>query len=123
MRPFISSLASSASWRLILLSLVACGPTQNLGPAVTCTNVSVVNASGECDLVANEPCSDTSIYEIDCGDDSTCSCIENGVPGTSFLASNQTSGFCASFDATKLHDLATNCIAQDGTHWNINPPQ
>lgn len=122
MQPFISSLASSASWRLIFLSLAACGPTENLGPAITCSDVSLVNASGECDLVASKQCSDGSFYEIDCGDDSTCSCIQNGVPATSFLASNQTVGFCASLDATKFHELATNCIASDNTHWNINSP-
>jgi hypothetical protein len=104
--------------RLVVASsgvmIIACGPSQDLGPAITCSDVSVSNQSGECDLVANKQCSDGSFYEIDCGDDATCSCIENGSPASSIFASDQSSGFCASFDVSQFHDLAAKC------GWNLN---
>jgi hypothetical protein len=98
-----------------LLFAIACGPSQDLGPAVTCSDVKLVNSTGSCSLVANSACSDGSLYEIDCQDDSTCTCTMNGSIGKSIIASNSPSGFCANVSASSLHDLGAKC------GWNLNP--
>jgi hypothetical protein len=94
---------------------VACGPSQDLGPAVTCSDVSLTTDTGSCSLIANSACSDGQLYEIDCQDDSTCTCTENGSIGASIIASNSPAGFCASVTTSAFHDLAAKC------GWNLNP--
>ena len=98
----------------LLFFVLGCSVQQDLGPAVTCPDVSASNNAGECDIVANSPCSDTAIYEIDCGDDGTCTCARNGMYSTSVIASDQASGYCDGFDVSRLHDLAADC------GWNLN---
>ena len=97
---------------LFILSL-GCS-SQPVGPAVTCS-MQVQAASGSCDLIAAQPCSDGQFYEIDCQDDGACTCVENASPTMSFNASTQPAGYCATFDASLAHDLGTKC------GWNLNP--
>jgi hypothetical protein len=108
----------TTSWRslfVVVFGFAACGPTQTLGPSITCSDVTASNQDGECDLVFNQQCSDQHFYEIDCGDDATCSCSRDGQQTMSIFASDQTSGFCSGFDVSELHTLAADC------GWNINP--
>jgi len=95
--------------------LVACGPSQDVGPAVTCSNVSLTTNPGSCSLVANAPCSDSSLYEVDCQDDGTCTCTKDGNIVSSIIASDSPSGFCASVTTSSLHDIGVKC------GWNLNP--
>ncbi len=112
-------LASSALWRLspfFFLIVAACGPTVVLPDPVTCPSIKVSQNSGECDLVADQLCSDNLFYEVNCGDDSTCTCIQDGnLYGQPVLAGNMTSGFCAKLDASQLHHIAALCGL------NLNP--
>ena len=100
---------------LFALALVACGPSQDLGPAVTCPDMTFTNNGTDCGFVEPTACSDGSSYEINCEDDSTCTCTFNGFLQKSIIASNSTSGFCASESVSSLHDVAAKC------GWNLNP--
>ncbi len=95
--------------------VVACGPSQDLGPAVTCSDVALTTDTGSCSLISNSPCSDNAIYEIDCQDDGTCTCAMNGNIAMSVIASDNASGFCATVTTSAFHDLAADC------GWNLNP--
>ncbi len=99
---------------LLFLFALGCSSSQNLGPPVTCT-MTFTSANGSCTFDPAQPCSDGNFYTIDCQDDSTCSCDQNGTPVTSIIASNMPSGYCATIDATSVHDIAAKC------GWNINP--
>jgi len=106
----------AASWRAIPLGaifLAACGPSKDNGPQITCPAIDATNTDGECDLVSNEQCSDGHFYEIDCGDDATCTCTIDGNQTMSIFASDQTSGFCTDFSTALLETLASDC------GWNI----
>jgi len=98
-----------------VLVVVACGPSQDLGPAVTCSDISFTNNGTSCDFDEPSVCSDQQAYSIDCQDDATCTCSQNGHPITSIIASHSPSGYCASVDASSFHDLAAKC------GWNLNP--
>ena len=103
---------------LVFGALVACMASTTLAPPVTCPAIDVTQQNGECDLVATQKCSDNSFYEINCGDDSTCTCIQNGnLFGQPVLASDMTVGYCATLDASKLNQISVLCGL------NLNPPQ
>jgi hypothetical protein len=109
-------------WVAVFLVVVGCTAQTQLGPAVTCPDVVLTTSPNGCDLVANQQCSDTFFYEIDCQDDSTCTCVQSGTVTGSMLASSMTYGFCATLDPSQMHDLATRCIdPKSGLPWNINP--
>ncbi len=96
-------------------ALAACTASTTLPPAVTCPTPTVDLAPGSCDLVFAQQCSDSNFYEINCQDDSTCTCLQNGSNPTSILASDQTAGFCSGFSVSMVHDLSVKC------GWNLNP--
>jgi hypothetical protein len=100
---------------LVAIAVAACGPDQDLGPAVTCSDVSLTGDTGSCSLITNAPCSDSNIYDIDCQDDGTCTCDVNGNLSMSVIASDSPSGFCAGVTTASLHSLAADC------GWNLNP--
>jgi hypothetical protein len=103
---------------LSLLLVVACGPSTPAVPAVTCDNAQTQVGSGSCDIVGPSGsmlCSDGNFYEIDCQDDGTCTCSENGMITMSLFVTGQTSGYCATFDVSLLHSLSVDC------GWNLNP--
>jgi hypothetical protein len=95
---------------LALIAIVACTSSVTLGPVITCSGVTLQNKNGECDLVPAGACSDGSFYEVNCGDDSTCTCVVNGNPDTPVLAANKTSGFCATLTVAMMHDIAALCV-------------
>jgi DNA-directed RNA polymerase alpha subunit len=99
---------------LSLLLVAACGPSTPTGPAVTCPDVQLETAAGSCDLVGTQQCSDGNFYEIDCQDDGTCTCSENGMITMSLFVEDG-SGYCATFDASLFHSLSVDC------GWNLNP--
>ena len=99
----------------LALFLLACGPSVPLADPVTCPSVALSSQNGGCDLVADQQCSDGSFYEINCGDDGTCTCFQDTTYVKSFLDGNAAAGYCASFDATKLHELSVKCGL------NLNP--
>ena len=108
---------------LLIVAAVACGPSVQLGPLVTCPNVIVANNAGECDLVTtnNQVCSDQQTYEINCGDDGTCTCVINGViDGSPVFVSDQTSGFCATLTVSMYHSIAAMCLQPGTTGENLN---
>ncbi len=70
--------------------------------------MSASNEDGECDLVANSQCSDGHIYEIDCGDDGTCTCSVDGIQQMSILQT-ETTGFCTGFSIAQLQTLSADC--------------
>lgn len=94
---------------LFALAVVACGPSQDLGPAVTCADIVYSNSGADCGFDEPSVCSDSHAYSVDCQDDSTCTCSQDGHPITAIIASGSTSGFCASVTASSLHDLAAKC--------------
>jgi hypothetical protein len=96
--------------------VVACGPSTPAAPPVTCPNVQQPEtAAGSCDLVGENQCSDGNFYEIDCQDDGTCTCSQNGTYVTSFVAEDEPSGYCATFTPSLFHSLSVGC------GWNLNP--
>lgn len=104
-----------------VLGLVACTASTPLGPAVTCSQVTLSKSPGACDLVTTQ-CSDSNFYTISCQDDGTCSCsIDNDVT-SSFLAADGTTAYCSSMtDTSKFHDLGTSCTDAQGVALNLNP--
>lgn len=114
---------------LPLLAVVfACGPSVPLGPQVTCPGVMVQQNAGECDLVtpSMEACSDQNFYEINCGDDATCTCVVNGqIAGSPVFVTNMTSGFCATLTVSMMHGIAAMCEdplpGQQGDNLNLVP--
>jgi len=94
---------------------VACGPSQDLGPAVTCSDIVFSNNGTDCGFDEPGVCSDNHAYGINCQDDATCTCAQDGHLIKSIIASNSSSGYCANVTASALHDLAAKC------GWNINP--
>ena len=109
-----------------LLSLVvvvsACTASVTLGPPITCSSITLTNTNGECDLVPTQQCSDGNFYEVDCGDDGSCTCSFNGVAGSAVLASDQMAGFCATLTVAMMHDIAAKCADPNhaGDNLNIN---
>jgi hypothetical protein len=102
--------------RAALLFVFALGcSSQNLGPAITCSDIAFTNSGTDCSFVEPTDCSDGQAYGIECQDDATCTCLENGQAVTAFIASNTPTGYCANVTASSLHDLAKQC------GWNINP--
>ncbi len=99
---------------LLFCGALACS-SQNLGPPVTCSNVSFDSSNGSCTFSANTACDDGHFYTIGCQDDSTCSCVRDTDPPISVIASNAQFGFCTTVTSTSLHDLAAKC------GWNSNP--
>ncbi len=99
----------------LLPLVVACGPSTPTAPAVTCANVQPEVTAVSCDLVGENQCSDGNFYEIDCGDDGTCTCSLNGNDVSSFIAEEVTSGYCATFTVSLLNSLSVGC------GWNLNP--
>ncbi len=95
---------------LLASCVIACssGPST---PVVTCSNVTASASPGGCSLVAQTACSDGIFYEIDCQDDGTCTCTQDGMPGTAFIT---TPNICTNLDTSKLHDLGTQCA------WNLS---
>ena len=94
---------------LFVVAFVACGPSQNLGPPVTCADIVYSNNGTDCGFDEPSACSDGHAYSVDCQDDSTCTCSQDGHPITAIIASNSPSGFCANVTASSLHDLAAKC--------------
>jgi hypothetical protein len=115
MRRLLSLLLSACA-------IIACTSSVTLSPPVTCPSVTVNNVNGECDLVVSGQCSDGNFYEINCGDDSTCTCIINGnLDGSPILVSDQSFGFCAGLTASMFHDLASKFPdpSHDGDNLNL----
>jgi hypothetical protein len=108
-------------WVAFLIVSIGCAVQTQLGPAVTCPDVVLSTSPGGCDLVSNQICSDGFFYEVDCQDDGTCSCVQSGSVTGSMLAADVASGFCATLDASQMHDLASRCLDKNGLGWNINP--
>ncbi len=98
---------------LAFVVVCACSVQTALPAAVTCS-VTVQSQNGACDLIAAQQCSDTQFYAIDCQDDATCTCVLNSNVVGSILAADQRSGYCATLDTSKLHDLSVKC------GWNLN---
>jgi hypothetical protein len=88
---------------------VECGPSQDLGPVVTCSDITYANNGTECGFDEPGVCSDGHAYGVNCQDDSTCTCAQDGHIDSAVIASNATSGFCASITKDSLHDLAAHC--------------
>mgnify|MGYP001554872017 CR=1 FL=1 len=106
---------------LCVLGSIACTASTALGPAVTCSQVTLSKSAGACDLVTAQ-CSDSHFYTISCQDDGTCSCsIDNNVT-SSFLAADGTTTYCSTMtDTTKFHELGTSCTDAQGITLNLNP--
>ena len=96
------------------LVVVACGPSQDLGPAVTCSDITFANNGTDCGFEEPGVCSDTHAYAIQCEDDGTCTCAQDGHLVLSIIASDSPSGYCASLSDSSLHDLSAKC------GWNLN---
>jgi len=93
-----------------VVALVACTTPTATGPVVTCPGIAVDNQNGECDLVSNSECSDDNFYEIDCGDDATCTCSENGnTVNQPVFVTDQASGFCATLSVNDLNSISQLC--------------
>jgi hypothetical protein len=105
---------------LAFIVIVACTASVTLSAPVTCSMVKITTVNTECDLVPTVACSDGKFYEVDCGDDATCTCVINGILGTPILASNQKSGFCASLTVAKMHDIAAKCSDPMNPADNLN---
>ena len=106
-----------------LVWVFACTASVTLGPPIDCTGVKIVSNNGECDLVPTGACNDGHFYEVNCGDDSTCTCAIDGQLQTPVIASGKTSGFCATLTVAMMHDIAAQCTdpSHPGDNLNIVP--
>jgi hypothetical protein len=102
-------------------AVLGCTGSVTLAAPVTCSNVTLVNNDGECDLVSQSACSDMSFYGINCGDDGTCTCVVNeNLDGSPVLVTDGSPGFCATLTVSMMHSIAAQCQDPQNPNDNLN---